>query len=102
MERNFHVFYALLAGASDTDKGMDEWIDGWMNDHYLLVCLEKYQLLSPEAYHYLNQSGCVSDPTINDQSDFARMKVHMFIIFIILYLLTTSLYLCYFRKHLIL
>ena len=31
MERNFHVFYAMLAGASDTDKGMDGWIDGWMD-----------------------------------------------------------------------
>jgi myosin X len=54
-ERNFHIFYALLAGISEADK-------------------ETMMLSTPESYHYLNQSGCVSDPTINDASDFLRVK----------------------------
>ena len=28
----------------------------------------------PESFHYLNQSGCVSDPTINDVADFAKVS----------------------------
>ena len=32
------------------------------------------QLAEPQAYHYLNQSGCVSDPTIDDVSDFAKVN----------------------------
>ena len=61
------------------DGWMDRWIDERMTNRsrYLIIFLEKYHLSSPEAYHYLNQSGCTSDPTINDQNDFARMKVHM-------------------------
>lgn len=36
-ERNYHVFYYLLAGASEEDR-------------------QKYFLLQPEDYHYLNQA----------------------------------------------
>ena len=35
---------------------------------------ESLQLTEPQSYHYLNQSGCVSDPTIDDVSDFARVS----------------------------
>lgn len=54
MERNFHIFYAMLAGATPEEKG-------------------QLKLGDPAAFHYLNQSGCVSDPTINDVEDFARV-----------------------------
>ena len=36
---------------------------------------ESLQLTEPQAYHYLNQSGCVSDPTIDDVTDFARVSL---------------------------
>ena len=32
------------------------------------------KLGAPESYYYLSQSGCVSDPTINDVSDFAKVR----------------------------
>ena len=41
--------------------------------HYI----ERLHLTSPESFHYLNQSGCVSDPTINDVADFARVRVSL-------------------------
>ncbi|CAK4167413.1 unnamed protein product [Aphanomyces euteiches] len=47
-ERNFHIFYYLLAGASD-ELG------------------SKLQLTGPNDYLYLNQSGCISDPNIDDE-----------------------------------
>ena len=56
MERNFHIFYAMLAGATPTEK-------------------QQLKLGDPSTYHYLSQSGCVSDPTINDVEDFARVSV---------------------------
>lgn len=62
-ERNYHIFYALLAGASDEQKST------------LL-------LNSPEKYYYLKQSGCYGDPSINDKDDFNNvmnaMKVMCF------------------------
>ncbi|XP_053507195.1 unconventional myosin-X [Ictalurus furcatus] len=46
-ERNYHIFYALLAGTSAEQR-------------------EEFSLLPAESFYYLNQSGCVRDHTIND------------------------------------
>jgi len=32
-------------------------------------------LNSPEKYHYLKQSGCYGDPSINDKEDFNNVTV---------------------------
>ncbi|XP_003466776.4 unconventional myosin-X isoform X3 [Cavia porcellus] len=50
-ERNYHIFYALLAGLGPGER-------------------EEFYLSVPENYHYLNQSGCIEDKTINDQQSF--------------------------------
>uniref|UniRef100_A0A673XCB9 Unconventional myosin-X-like n=1 Tax=Salmo trutta TaxID=8032 RepID=A0A673XCB9_SALTR len=47
-ERNYHIFYALLAGADE--------------DHRELYFLSE----GPESYHYLSQSGCVKDRSLDD------------------------------------
>lgn len=39
---------------------------------------EKLQLLEPEGFYYLSQSGCISDPTINDVEDFASVSIHLY------------------------
>ena len=54
MERNFHIFYAMLAGATKEER-------------------DQLRLKDPNSFHYLNQSGCVSDPTIDDVGDFDRV-----------------------------
>ncbi|RVE58081.1 hypothetical protein OJAV_G00205620 [Oryzias javanicus] len=51
-ERNYHIFYALLAGA-DRDH----------RDMYLLS-------EDPELYYYLSQSGCVHDSSLDDKQLF--------------------------------
>jgi hypothetical protein len=38
---------------------------------------ERYQLLDIEQYNYLNQSGCTSVPTINDEEDYNRVRVRL-------------------------
>jgi myosin heavy subunit len=54
-ERNYHVFYQLLAGLSDQDKAT-------------------FGLQTPESYFYLNQSGGVYDvPGIADKANFDEM-----------------------------
>ncbi|XP_062843469.1 unconventional myosin-X [Trichomycterus rosablanca] len=53
-ERNYHIFYALLAGTSSEQR-------------------EAFSLLPAENFHYLNQSGCVKDPTINDSHTFQEV-----------------------------
>ncbi|XP_023806410.1 unconventional myosin-X [Oryzias latipes] len=51
-ERNYHIFYALLAGA-DRDH----------RDMYLLS-------EDPELYYYLSQSGCLHDSSLDDKQLF--------------------------------
>nr|XP_043875706.1 unconventional myosin-X isoform X2 [Solea senegalensis] len=51
-ERNYHIFYSLLAGA---DK-----------DHRDMYLLSE----GPESYHYLSQSGCVQDSSLDDKQLF--------------------------------
>ncbi|KAI4803743.1 hypothetical protein KUCAC02_025392, partial [Chaenocephalus aceratus] len=48
-ERNYHIFYALLSGANKDNKS--------------LYFLED----PPESFHYLNQSGCMKDKSLNDK-----------------------------------
>ncbi|KAE8290503.1 Unconventional myosin-X Unconventional myosin-10 [Larimichthys crocea] len=50
-ERNYHIFYALLAGTNTQQK-------------------EAFGLTHPDAYHYLRQSSCLADKTINDTGTF--------------------------------
>jgi len=50
-ERNFHIFYQLCAGASDEQRSM-------------------FEIRPPEDFHYLNQSGCVRMPHVNDSNEF--------------------------------
>ncbi|EGC40078.1 class VII unconventional myosin [Dictyostelium purpureum] len=57
-ERNYHIFYQLLAGADQELK-------------------EKLKLGEPEDYHYLNQSGCIRIDNINDVEDFEHVKYAM-------------------------
>ncbi|EFA75546.1 class VII unconventional myosin [Heterostelium album PN500] len=57
-ERNYHIFYQLLAGASDALK-------------------TKLSLGEPEEYHYLNQSGCIRIDRINDAEDFEHVRYAM-------------------------
>uniref|UniRef100_A0A671TP67 Myosin X, like 1 n=1 Tax=Sparus aurata TaxID=8175 RepID=A0A671TP67_SPAAU len=51
-ERNYHIFYALLAGAKKEQKS-------------------QYFLEDPaESFHYLSQSGCLKDKSLNDKELF--------------------------------
>ncbi|XP_031216105.1 unconventional myosin-X isoform X1 [Mastomys coucha] len=57
-ERNYHIFYALLAGLDQGER-------------------EEFYLSLPENYHYLNQSGCTEDKTISDQESFRQVITAM-------------------------
>lgn len=57
-ERNYHIFYNLLAGASKEQK--KEWF-----------------LTKPQDYKYLNGSGCYTASGLVDEDDFERVKIAM-------------------------
>lgn len=57
-ERNYHVFYYLLAGASDQEK-------------------QQLHLLVPEKYNYLSRSGCCVLQNIDEKHEFSRLKQSM-------------------------
>ncbi|XP_077451435.1 unconventional myosin-IXAa-like [Stigmatopora argus] len=57
-ERNYHVFYYLLAGASEEER-------------------ESFHLLKPEEYHYLNQQDCFSVEGEDLKHDFERLQLAM-------------------------
>lgn len=49
-------------------------------DQVLMLCfcflfVEEFYLSVPRNYHYLNQSGCVTDRTISDQESFREVIV---------------------------
>ncbi|XP_060583585.1 unconventional myosin-Ia-like isoform X7 [Ruditapes philippinarum] len=61
-ERNFHIFYQLLAGADPT-------------------FLETLKLSpKPESYGFLNKSGCITVDTIDDAREFNLVKTGMEVI----------------------
>ena len=51
MERNYHIFYQLVAGADTTLRS-------------------RLQLTNTESFHYLNQSGCTQIDGVDDTKDF--------------------------------
>lgn len=57
-ERNYHCFYMLLAGASDSLRA-DLWLQ------------------APEQYQYLNQSGCTVIPGRSEQQEFGILQESM-------------------------
>ena len=42
---------------------------------WTLLVLDELLLNAPEKYHYLKQSGCYGDPSINDVEDFNNVLV---------------------------
>lgn len=57
-ERNYHVFYYLLAGASEQEK-------------------QSLHLESCDRYNYLNKSGCYGLENIDERHEFSRLKQSM-------------------------
>uniref|UniRef100_A0A3B4VRW3 Myosin IXAb n=1 Tax=Seriola dumerili TaxID=41447 RepID=A0A3B4VRW3_SERDU len=57
-ERNYHVFYYLLAGASEEER-------------------KTFHLLKPEEYHYLNQQDCFTVEGEDLKHDFERLQLAM-------------------------
>lgn len=57
-ERNYHVFYYLLEGASEHEK-------------------EALYLKSPDQYCYLNRSGCTTLDNTDESYEFSRLKQSM-------------------------
>lgn len=59
-ERNYHVFYQLLAAAQSCPQ---------LAETYILDC--------PQSYCYLNQSGCYSLEGVNDSAMFDNLRLAM-------------------------
>ncbi|XP_060817520.1 unconventional myosin-IXa-like isoform X3 [Bombus pascuorum] len=57
-ERNYHVFYYLLAGASEQEKQL-------------------LHLESCDRYNYLNKSGCYGLENVDERHEFSRLKQSM-------------------------
>uniref|UniRef100_A0A2C9KA35 Unconventional myosin-IXb n=1 Tax=Biomphalaria glabrata TaxID=6526 RepID=A0A2C9KA35_BIOGL len=57
-ERNYHVFYYLLAGADDKEK-------------------ESLHLLKADQYNYLSQSACYSVEGVDEKHEFSRLRQSM-------------------------
>lgn len=54
-ERNYHIFYQLVAGASDG----------------LRTRLQLPEASSPDSFYYLSQSGCLSVDGLDDAEEFS-------------------------------
>jgi len=58
VERNYHIFYQLTAGASEEQRA-------------------NLSLYDPEYVHYLNQSGCIALEGTDDAADFQEVQTAM-------------------------
>lgn len=47
---------------------------------FFVYSTEAFYLLQTEKYHYLNQSGCITDETISDKETFQEVKVRLFLL----------------------
>ena len=64
------------------------------------IFVARFNLFSADQYHYLNQSGCYGDPTINDVQDFINVKVRMYSLFSEFGMVTVYVYLfAYMQAH---
>lgn len=57
-ERNYHVFYYLLAGASEQER-------------------QQLHLKKTSEYNYLNRSGCYTVDNVDESYEFSRLKQSM-------------------------
>lgn len=60
-ERNFHIFYQMLAGATRQEQ-------------------EMYALSTPDYFHYLNQSQCFQVDGVDDAADYQEVRGAMDVI----------------------
>eukprot|EP01137_Pigoraptor_chileana_P019928 Opistho-2@81633 len=59
-ERNYHVFYQLCAGCKASPE-----------------LAGKFQVKEPKYYNYLNQSGCIAIPGLDDKKEFDALRLAM-------------------------
>lgn len=79
-ERNYHIFYALLAGSSSQQRGErcrrgNGVAQETAADSVSCPVAEALALAPPTSFHYLRQSGCNADETANDRSTFHDVLV---------------------------
>lgn len=54
-ERNYHIFYQLLAGATPEER-------------------KKFRLMPPDKYEALNKTGCIKIDNVDDGKSFAKIR----------------------------
>lgn len=85
MERNYHIFYMLLAGATKVLYGNKHEKLAFCTLFTLYICLlfstqdmkKNFALKPADQFYYLSQSGCIEVDRRSDSEEFEQMLFAM-------------------------
>lgn len=74
----FVIFKFIIVSIYQSELGI---FHRGIKSFFFSSSLEQFGLTKPTDFWYLNQSGCVNDPSLDDKGDFVKIRVSLIFCF---------------------